>query len=194
MARKTDPEKIERVRKAAMEMIVEYGTRAYSIASIAKRAGVSTGYLYRYYESKDALMSDLIDTNMAGFEAVVNKSIEENRTLAQIIYSFTKRLVEAARTDTLLVKFLISIVFESALCEVPDEKREKHEYFIRTMRESGIRNNEISQNATDEDIVSVFFSIPFMYVSEIMKKENSQELLNDDLARKITRMCINALV
>ena len=48
MAKKVDQTKIERIRNASVEVISEHGILGGSVASIAERADVSVGYLYRH--------------------------------------------------------------------------------------------------------------------------------------------------
>ena len=81
MSRVTDPHKIENVRRAAMEIIVEYGYRGTSIGSIAKKAGVSMGYLYRYYSSKEMLLEDLINTNVEEIKNDITKHLKNSQTI-----------------------------------------------------------------------------------------------------------------
>ena len=52
MAKKVDQTKIERIRNASVEVISEHGILGGSVASIAERADVSVGYLYRHYPGK----------------------------------------------------------------------------------------------------------------------------------------------
>lgn len=50
----------ERILKAAMEEFLERGFYQASLRKISKDAGVTTGALYRYYDSKEALFSALV--------------------------------------------------------------------------------------------------------------------------------------
>ena len=52
MAKKMDMTKLDRIREASVEIISEHGILNSSVASIAERAGVSVGYLYRHYPGK----------------------------------------------------------------------------------------------------------------------------------------------
>ena len=51
-------DKRDEIMKAAMELIAEHGFRA-PIAEIAEKAGVGAGTIYRYFESKDELITEL---------------------------------------------------------------------------------------------------------------------------------------
>lgn len=54
-------EDVQRViRRAALEAFAEEGFEAATIAHIAKRAGVSTGNVYRYFENKEVLLLDVV--------------------------------------------------------------------------------------------------------------------------------------
>jgi len=52
MPRLVDETKMHRIKDAAIELIVKNGYGGASISSIAKKAGVAEGYLYRYYNGK----------------------------------------------------------------------------------------------------------------------------------------------
>lgn len=54
---KTD--KRDEVVKAALELIAEHGFHGAPMAMIAERAGVGAGTIYRYFENKDVLISEL---------------------------------------------------------------------------------------------------------------------------------------
>ncbi len=47
------------VMQAALELIAERGFHNAPIAEIAEKAGVAAGTIYRYFESKDALITEL---------------------------------------------------------------------------------------------------------------------------------------
>lgn len=59
------PELRERVLDAAEAVFAESGYAGATMAAIASRAGVSTGNLYRYFASKDALFDTLFPESFA---------------------------------------------------------------------------------------------------------------------------------
>lgn len=54
-----------RIAAAALEVFARRGYRGATMAEIGRRAGVSTGNIYRYYENKDVLFADLIGEEFA---------------------------------------------------------------------------------------------------------------------------------
>ena len=53
------PEKRDEIVRAALELIAEHGFHAAPMAMIAERAGVGAGTIYRYFENKDVLITEL---------------------------------------------------------------------------------------------------------------------------------------
>ncbi len=51
--------KRDEIARAALELFVEHGFHAAPMAMIAERAGVGAGTIYRYFENKDVLISEL---------------------------------------------------------------------------------------------------------------------------------------
>ena len=66
----------ERILRAAKRCFVEHGFHAASIADIARTAEMSAGLIYRYFDSKDAIVRGIVD-----------RQIEEARVLLDSIGS-----------------------------------------------------------------------------------------------------------
>ncbi|MFA7553309.1 MAG: TetR/AcrR family transcriptional regulator [Spongiibacteraceae bacterium] len=54
----------ERILDAAEKCFIEYGFHAASMANISKSAGMSVGLIYRYFESKNAIILAIIDRQL----------------------------------------------------------------------------------------------------------------------------------
>ncbi len=52
-------DKREEIMQAAVELIAEHGFHGAPMAMVADRAGVGAGTIYRYFESKDALIAEI---------------------------------------------------------------------------------------------------------------------------------------
>jgi AcrR family transcriptional regulator len=52
-------DKREEIVKASLELIAEHGFHGAPMAMIAERAGVGAGTIYRYFENKDVLITEL---------------------------------------------------------------------------------------------------------------------------------------
>jgi AcrR family transcriptional regulator len=54
-------DKREEIMQAALELIAEHGFHGAPMAMIAEKAGVGAGTIYRYFESKDALIAEIFN-------------------------------------------------------------------------------------------------------------------------------------
>jgi AcrR family transcriptional regulator len=65
-----------RIRKTALSVFAEEGYDGATMADIARRAGMATANLYRYYVNKADLYNDVISNEfVADFEAVVSRRV-----------------------------------------------------------------------------------------------------------------------
>jgi AcrR family transcriptional regulator len=76
MVQTRKPETHARVLAAAEQAFAEAGYEGATVGGIAERAGVSTGNVYRYFESKDALFYEVLpDSFPATFLRLVRKRV-----------------------------------------------------------------------------------------------------------------------
>lgn len=192
MARITDPTKLERIKKATMELVVKYGYGGTSIGAIAKKAGVSTGYLYRHYNGKSDLIKDLIDTNFEKFEEKFCGTVDEKGTLNDIIFNFVSTLFRMSINKPIHAKFLSTIVFDqNSEVRKRRDTDERLRKIVNDILEVGIKNHEINPKTTVEEMMFILFPIIFSYILVNMNSNYSN--FGEKQARRITEICINAM-
>ncbi|SEW31276.1 transcriptional regulator, TetR family [Aliiroseovarius sediminilitoris] len=64
-------EKRAAIRKGAAAYFAEHGFDRASMTAAAKHCGVSKALIYHYYDSKEALLFDILDTHLSGLVAEV---------------------------------------------------------------------------------------------------------------------------
>ena len=64
-AEKRRAARIDQVLDAAADCFVEYGFHSAGMAKIAKRAGMSVGHIYHYFENKEAIIAAIVDRESA---------------------------------------------------------------------------------------------------------------------------------
>ncbi len=70
-SQKRSRERVERMLRAASEVIAEQGSDAMRMGEVAERAGVSIGSLYQYFPDKGSIIRTLADRyNMLGRECI----------------------------------------------------------------------------------------------------------------------------
>ena len=72
-------DKREEIVRAALELIAEHGFHGAPMALIADRAGVGAGTIYRYFENKDVLISELYREVEARISALLMDGYEPDK-------------------------------------------------------------------------------------------------------------------
>lgn len=64
-AEKRRAARMDQVLDAASDCFVEFGFHSAGMAKIAKRAGMSVGHIYHYFENKEAIIAAIVDRESA---------------------------------------------------------------------------------------------------------------------------------
>ncbi|MCH3963571.1 MAG: TetR/AcrR family transcriptional regulator [Clostridium sp.] len=190
MARIADPKKMDNIKKAVMECIIDYGYSGVSIALICKKAGVSPGYLYRYYNSKEELVQELVDLEMGVIVNNFISDIESSDTLYEVGYKTIKKLFMNANRKPMLAKFDASVVMDLKI--LTEEKFNNILNLAKKCIDLGKKTGEINSDVTAAEVLVVSFTIPFRYLSFSLELENNKKFTEEE-ARRIAKICINAL-
>ena len=124
MAKKVDQTKIERIRNASVEVISEHGILGGSVASIAERADVSVGYLYRHYPGKTELINDLLENALNAITDRIHALIRETDDIERIVGGIVGFLIESAADNPAKHKFLIMLLNDFSV-EIKPESRKR---------------------------------------------------------------------
>lgn len=65
----------EEIKSIAWEAVAEGGAAALSLGAIARKMGLTTPALYRYFKNRDALVSDLISDAYTSFTSALEESL-----------------------------------------------------------------------------------------------------------------------
>lgn len=117
----------QKIETAALKLFAEKGFHSTSISAIAKEAGISKGLLYNYYDSKEDLLSSLIDhaidDSTEEIEAFINSDIPAH----QKIMAITEASVQMVMNDRDHWKLLTALALQpdviSNLKESLDQKK-----------------------------------------------------------------------
>lgn len=113
----SDAEKAERrgeILAAAKEVFAAKGYHATTVSDIARRAGLSYGSIYWYYESKEALFHELMSAEAAALGAHIEAAIAGaagERDAAAPFRAAVRATLEFYEADRALVKLLFRDAF-----------------------------------------------------------------------------------
>jgi len=74
-----------KIIEAARTIISEHGIQGATIRGIAEQAGVSTGAIYHYYSSKEAILYDVMDDGLSEMKRISTVTIKSKKKLQEII-------------------------------------------------------------------------------------------------------------
>lgn len=94
------------ILRAALEVFAERGVNGVAVPEIAARAGVGTGTIYRYFESKEELVNELFRKEKKALGARLNSEIAPNLEARERFNQFWNRLVAYAREQPEAYRFL----------------------------------------------------------------------------------------
>lgn len=193
MARITEPMKIERIKKAVMQIMCENGYNNTSIALISKKSGISSGYLYRYYSGKDELIQDIIESNSEEIKSKILHRSKPYKTVYEYLFNIIDRLFETANSDPILGKFIAKLSLDTNIPKWAEEKKDMEMFdVINEMLSLGKKTGEINAQCNKDDIELAFFTLPFRYiVLELNKNENKKFSKKEVI--KLTDMCMKAV-
>ena len=79
-------ERKAQIKKVALEIIYEEGLEGSSISKIAKRAKISKGLLYNYYESKEEMIKEIIQDGIKPFVEIFDPNKDGILTVEEAKY------------------------------------------------------------------------------------------------------------
>ncbi|MDY0407465.1 TetR/AcrR family transcriptional regulator [Paracerasibacillus soli] len=86
-----------KILEAARTIIIEHGIQGATIRGIAEQAGVSTGAIYHYYSSKEAILYDVMDEGLSEIKRIATVSLEDE--LQNIIQEIFEGMQERFKKD-----------------------------------------------------------------------------------------------
>lgn len=193
MARIADPEKMDNIKKAVMECIIEYGYAGVSTALICEKAEVSPGYLYRYYKSKEELVQEIVDSEMQAISKDFLLDIKSSSTLYEAGYKTIKKLFMKANSNRIAAKFAASVAVD---VKVPTkEKSDNFRSLLELAKkciELGKRTGETNKDITPVEVLVASFTIPFLYLSFAVEFDKDKVFTEEEVKR-VAQICINAV-
>ncbi len=192
MAKEINQEKIERIREAAIELIFEKGYGGASILSIANKAKVSSGYLYRFYKSKYELVSDLLSSLLLEILREIEFMLNDGASVEQISERLIDFLFDKAKHKPYHIRFIYSLITEHKF-KMGLSERNKILKLCKQMLETGHKLNSINKNYKEEEVFLMIVIYPIEYINLRFKYFFSKKSLTEQDKKRIHRLCINAL-
>jgi AcrR family transcriptional regulator len=102
--RTRDPDRRERILRAAAELVAERGFHAVSMADIGAASGIVGSGVYRHFDSKSAVLVALLDDGMERLLAGAAAAVGSGRPDAEVLDELVRDQVRFAVDEALLVR------------------------------------------------------------------------------------------
>lgn len=170
-----------KILDASLELFGTVGYEATSIALIAKKAGVSKGLIYNYFESKEDLLKKLMDELMKVGDGMVSEAFTEDprETLEKLFRLTFKWLREHEKLSRLLFSLIFQVDRFDFVHEMADAKMKG--YMI--MLEDLFKKMGVPDYRTEARILStVFDGIGIQYL--VLKEDYPMDEVETMLINK----------
>ena len=192
MARIIDEGKIQRIREATIEFVVQNGYGGASISSIARRAEVAEGYLYRFYRSKHELVTELLYSKVAQIIEKLELLLNSCPDIKEVISGFIGEFFKMAAETPEQIKF-IHVLMHDYNFQVSDDQRLQIRNLCERVIQIGIANREIGEQITPEEAYGMVVIYPLEFINLRIKGffGNNSWTIEDE--QRVKEFSINAL-
>lgn len=109
-------EKKKLIRQTALELFAENGYHATSVSQIAKKAKISKGLAYNYYESKYEILQDIIKSGFDEFFRDLDMN-HDGKVTDDEFYSFVRRSFKLLKQNLRYWKLYYSLMLQPVVTE-----------------------------------------------------------------------------
>jgi AcrR family transcriptional regulator len=101
-----DPDKREAILDAALELFGERGFHGTAVPQVAERAGVGAGTIYRYFESKEALVNAVYQRWKTAMGRALMEEFPIQAPVREQFHVFWRRMADFSRRHRKAMMFL----------------------------------------------------------------------------------------
>lgn len=184
MAKQIDQTKIERIRNSAIAIISEQGIQGSSVAAIAKHAGVSVGYLYRHYPSKEALVNDMLEMMFEIINYKISSLIDDRKSIEYVVDGVVRHIIDIAHQDKERMKFLIMLTNDFSI-NINQKLTQRIDNLAEELMSMVKENDTLRSDLLEEDLYLALIGVPMQYLAlrynRIISVNDSQQCNADHI-------------
>jgi len=172
--------KKERIMYATLKLITEHGFHATPVSMIASEAGVGAGTIYRYFESKEAIINELYDVILKELHEATMANIPENISVRDEFFLKWKNILKYFIEREYEGKFISQYVASPFISRTVMAETERRNIYLRQLIDRGMRDKEIRE--VDYNTIAVYMwgtvkQLHYLHINKAI--EITDELVND---------------
>ena len=205
MYRKLSDDRLNDMLRAGIDEFAEKGFAGASLANIAKRAGLSVGVIYKYYEEKESFFLECVRYSLNDLNNVLTEVAGKSDSLEESLRSVVKTLIAYSHENRNINRIYNEIASGRGdmsvmlAREIEDISALVYTDLVRKAKESGMCRSD-----ADPALFAFFFDSLFMmlqfsysceYYRERLKLYCGEEIFEDDgkMERELMRFLNGAL-
>lgn len=178
-------QKKDLIMETALELFAESGFHATSMSQIAKKAGISKGLTYNYFESKNEILEEIIETSSN--KIYENFDINHDGILTEEeFYQFIRQTFQLINNNRRFWKLYTTVILQTNILET--KKQSMVEKLAPAI--SLFRNFLVSKGSQDpdSDIIVISTLIRGASITIISSEFYPYELLEDKIITAVQRI------
>ncbi|OFZ06624.1 MAG: hypothetical protein A2338_01075 [Bacteroidetes bacterium RIFOXYB12_FULL_41_6] len=109
------------IMQAGLELFAQYSIETTSISMIAKRAGISKGLIYNYFDNKEALIVAIVTEGFEEFTRMIPETHGQSLSKEQLIH-YLNTTFDVLTTDFQYWKLYFSIVMQPEVMKLIEDQ------------------------------------------------------------------------
>lgn len=156
-------EKKKLIMDTALKLFAENGFHATSISQITKKAGISKGLVYNYFESKQAILEEITNTAMHEFEKSFDLNKDGILTREEFIH-FIRESFRMMRENMEFWQLYFALMVQPRIHESFNEDYKKMAHPIIEQLYNFLKNNGSADPEGDMMVISALLEGSFLYI------------------------------
>ncbi len=149
------------ILKASQQLFFKKGYQSVSVESIARKAQISKGTVYLYFNSKEEIYAEILLNDIEEFNDKVSDIVDEGRGAAEMLRKFSDVYVDFFLNDRELFRIMMSFML-----------RADHLNFSEELNKHMIRTTNKSVEVVDRALEHGFETGEFCNRKDLMKGRN----------------------
>ena len=190
--RSIDPSKLIQVEAATIQFVVKHGYGGASVSAIAEEAGVSKGYLYRFYKNKQELVQTLLKRHIDVLINKISSLLEEGLPTDKVVKLIVEYVFDTASEFPDQLKF-VHVLMHDYNFQVGQSQRNKIKQVCELFYNIGVKNKTVSTDRTIEEIFFIGVLYPIEFINIRFKEFFDKGLWTDRDKNNVINFCITTL-
>lgn len=163
-------EKKESIIKATIDLFSDRHYDGMTIPMIAKKANISVGTMYNYFENKESLVNEIYCQIFEKLNEYLVKNSIETQDYKQEFKIYYKNLFDFSKKNAKVILFLKYNSNAYYISDKSKESKQKMVLFLNEFMEKGIKSGDI-KNISKEMFLPIIYAPVEMMITNAIKNE-----------------------